>query len=188
MSPILQGLANGSVRGYGGYLPLGPSGAFESIASANGTGSSRTITFSSIPSTYQSLQIRASYLTATDGDEMLMTINGNTGSVYARHYLSGDGANAYALGFASQTSILAQLASTSSTHPTALIIDIQDYASTTRNKTVRIMTGCDKNGSGEITLISALFNSTAAISSLTFATSSFNLTTSTRFSLYGIKA
>jgi hypothetical protein len=34
-----------------------PAGAYESIASATGTGSSATITFSSIPSTYQHLQI-----------------------------------------------------------------------------------------------------------------------------------
>ena len=67
--------------------------AFESIASASGTGSSATITFSSIPSTYQHLQIRCllkstgTSVALSGGD---LTFNGNTTN-YLCHTLSGNG-------------------------------------------------------------------------------------------------
>ena len=42
-----------------------PSGAYDSIATASGTGSSATISFTSIPSTYTHLQIRGIWNTTT---------------------------------------------------------------------------------------------------------------------------
>lgn len=196
MSPILQSLANGSARGYGAFVPLGAAGAYESIASATGTGSSATITFSSIPSTYQHLQVRA-ILKNTDTrnfDSLLeMTMNGNSGSVYSYHILKGDGATTTAFGGATQTKI-----SYVSYYPFdgkggvntmgVVIIDIHDYASTTKNKTVRSFSGWDGNGEGQVMLSSGLFQNTGAITSLTFTNDgAYNWKTTTQFALYGIK-
>lgn len=165
------------------------SSSFESIATATGTGSSGTITFSSIPSTYKHLQIRYSVLTATSGDDVFYRFNGDTGSNYARHFLYGDGTSAAASGQATQTFLIADSGSgeSSSTQPMTGIVDIQNYASTTQNKTARGFNGIDKNGSGIITLNSGLWLSTTAINSITFYTSSYNYTTGTTFALYGIK-
>ena len=124
MSPILQGLANGSVRGYGGYLPLGPSGAFESIASATGTGSSGTVTFSSIPSTYQSLQLRIACINTT-GDNMVLRMNGVTTASYTWHRLRGTGAAASADSGTSATGIFF-IDNGGATYPSSLIIDIHN--------------------------------------------------------------
>ena len=197
MSPILQGLANGSVRGYGGYLPLGPSTAFESIASASGTGSSGTITFSSIPSTYQHLQIRALMKDTNSSGigtgNMLIRFNSDTGSNYARHSLAGDGATTVVSGLASQTAMISgdSVAGGSSTiantHGVA-IIDIHDYASTTKNKTMRIFSGADFNSTqGYVNLVSGLWMSTSAVTSISFVLSANSWTTTTQFALYGIK-
>ena len=91
MSPILQGLANGSARGYGGYLPLGAAGAFESIASITLSSSTVNNDFTNIPQTYAALQIRfiGRLDDAGSGAGALRIRVGNstfdTGSNYARH-------------------------------------------------------------------------------------------------------
>jgi len=195
MSPILQGLANGSARGYGAFVPLGAAGAFESIASASGTGSSATITFSSIPSTYQHLQFRIlgqnTRTPALSSVNIKVYFNGvNSGTGYAYHQLKGDGSTATAAGFASQPEMLIFSPIPSSGYGNTMgvsIIDIQDYASTSRNKTIRALSGYDGNGAGEIMLTSGFRASTDAITSVSFLLDAFNWTTTTTIALYGIK-
>jgi len=164
-------------------------GAFESIASASGTGSSTTITFTSIPSTYKHLQIRFMYYTATAGDNCLMRFNSDTGTNYARHQLHGNGSSATASGAATQSALRADANVTGSLTDRAnvAIIDIQDYASTSNYKTVRLFTGVDNNGSGDVCIASGLWMSASAITSISLFTLAFNFTTSTVASLYGIK-
>ena len=67
--------------------------SFESIATATGTGSNSTLTFSSIPQTYKHLQIRVMSRgnAATDQDNLLIRFNGDTGSNYNSHYVFGTG-------------------------------------------------------------------------------------------------
>jgi hypothetical protein len=194
MSPILQGLANGSVRGYGGYLPLGASTAFESIASASGTGGSGAITFSSIPSTYQHLQLRIITRdtgSGTTNEDIRLRFNGISAASYARHNLSGDGANATAGSSTSQTYLdiiqVSPKTGTTANIVGAVIIDIHDYASSTKNKTVRSFGGADLNGSGNISLQSGLFVDTNAISQIEIFTNGVAFETNSRFALYGIK-
>lgn len=171
------------------------SGAFESIASAT-VGSAGTVTFSSIPQTYTSLQIR---LTAKDGDGantadvIRLTFNGVGGTSYAYHQLWGNGSTANANQNGTSTSsirIRAANASTTSAF-SAGIIDIHDYTSTTRNKTVRAFCGVDNNTAStnyEVALSSGLFMSTNAITSITLEqNNNSNFSTGTQFALYGIK-
>ena len=177
----------------------GGGGAYESIATATGTGSSATITFSSIPSTYTSLQFRIldkySYTSVANAMDVKIYFNGvNSGTGYAYHQLKGDGSTATAGGSASQSEIGIDSPTPSSNASYANImgvgiIDIQDYASTTKNKTLRAMTGYDANGAGQIILSSGLRASTDAITSVSFLLGnvSYNWTTSTVISLYGIK-
>jgi hypothetical protein len=171
-------------------------GSYESIASATGTGSSGVITFSSIPSTYQHLQIRA----IMKGDDnnvgtiaFVLTLNNDTGSNYAYHELRGDGSSATAAGSSSQTGLtftgcIARTHATQNDMVGAVIIDIQDYISSTKNKTVRTFGGADLNSAnGRIRLASGLWMNTAAITTLTFTTATGNFTSATQFALYGIK-
>jgi len=174
----------------------GAGGAFESIATATGTGSSGEITFSSIPSTYKHLQIRgiarssqASHITL-----MRMRLNGDTGANYAQHTLYGDGSVAGVDTNTSDTEIqwVAPIPGTSATSNIvgAFIIDLHDYASTTKNKTVRAFSGDDGNLANtdyRVFLKSGLWMSTSAINSVTLRLSGVNFTTQTSISLYGIK-
>lgn len=180
---------------------LGPNPAFipnsyESIATATGTGSSATITFSSIPSTYKHLQIRfmaKSTFGSDNANNITVRLNGDTASNYARHNLYGDGSAAAAEGSASQTSMQLRflLPSTSVNLLGVGIVDFADYASSTKNKTMRYFGGTDTNNNTSIispvVLGSGLWNSTSAVTSISFITSVSNFTTDTVFSLYGIK-
>lgn len=189
MSGLLLGILASS-------LPSG--GDYESIATVTATGSSSSVTFTNIPSTFQHLQIRA---IAREGSGTLSGPNGvdirfnsDTGSNYASHRLYGDGSGAAADGSANATfattgqwAIGTQVASGT---VGAAVIDILDYASTSKFKTLRSFSGGDRGtGFGTIWLVSGLWRSTSAISSITlFDTSSLNLASVSTFALYGIKA
>ena len=180
MSPILGILASGITAS------KIITGAFESIATATGTGSSATITFSSIPSTYQHLQVRFEIDTNSNGALLELRCNGDTGSNYANHYFEGNGSSVTATGFSSVQSMYFP-AESHTTYSYVGIVDIHDYASTTKYKTIRAFDGFDANGSGQVGLMSGLWMNTTAINSLSFILQT-NFQTPTKFSLYGIKA
>ena len=168
----------------------GGGAAYESIASATGTGSSGTITFSSIPSTYASLQIRGVNIPAGN-NWFAVRFNSDTASNYAWHYLSADGStNTVVAGSGASKN---QIDCWSYQYPDAtngqpFIIDIHDYASTTKNKTLRMFTGRENNStSSSVDIRSGLWRSTSAITSITMFLDAGNYSTNTRFALYGIK-
>jgi hypothetical protein len=67
------------------------------------------------------------------------------------------------------------------------IIDIHDYASTTKNKTVRFFVGADRNGAGSVRLGSVGYFSTSAISSIQLLPDPTGFVTNSTFALYGVK-
>jgi hypothetical protein len=167
-----------------------PSGAYDSIATASGTGSSGTITFSSIPSTYTHLQIRGIGRNSYPSSQTNVRFNSDTGSNYANHMLYGEGSAAYAAQNVSQTFFrFYGLAYSSLTAGimSGYVIDILDYANTNKYKTTRTLGGFDANGSGEQGLFSGLWMSATAVTSIDLIATSGNWTTDTRFALYGIK-
>jgi hypothetical protein len=162
-------------------------GSFESIATFTAAGTEQNFSFTSIPSTYQHLQIRFAY-NSTAATALNAQLNSIT-SGYTRHKLLGDGATATATGNTAQTSIEPVGTSTGSTGYFATgIIDIHDYASTTKNKTIRCFTGVDKNGSGRVELSNNLVQTTSAISSIYFdLTGNATFLADSTFALYGVK-
>jgi hypothetical protein len=172
-------------------------GSFESIATASGTGASGTITFSSIPSTYASLQLR--YLSrnsaaGTGSGDVLLRFNSDSATNYSYHSLTGNGSSASASGSATQSSIRLDNASTNNGETSGImtvgIIDIHNYASTTQYKTVREFQGNDNNGNSTaiLKLYSGSWRSTSAISTITLTLNlANNFTTASTFALYGIK-
>ena len=171
-------------------------GDFESIATVTvGGGGAASIEFTSIPGTYQHLQIRmiARSTAADTNNDMRMQVNSDTGSNYAYHFVQGGGANTAAEGYASQsnpTMIYRAMTAANATASVfgASIIDILDYASTSKTKTVRGLGGHDRNGAGNISLNSVLWNSASAITSIKLTTSANNFAQYSTAALYGIKA
>lgn len=169
-------------------------GDYESISTVTvGAGGASSVTFSSIPSTYQHLQVRfiARISTSDTAENTWLRFNGDTGSNYSYHFLDGNGSSASAGGAASQTRILAGRAGAASSGSNIFgvnVLDVLDYASTNKNTTARILGGIDRNGDGNIRLDSGAWFNTAAVTSLTITpTTSNNFVQYSHFALYGIK-
>lgn len=164
--------------------------SYESIATATPNGSD--VTFSSIPSTYKHLQIRAIAKTTRNDasvDTMYLRFNGDTGSNYNVHTMSGNGSSAQASAYAGTTIWgtweLTDAQSQANTFA-AVVIDILDYSNTNKYKTVRSLGGSDKNGSGNIGLFTGAWYNTTAINSIRIFAEG-NYVSGTSIALYGIK-
>ena len=159
--------------------------SFESIATVVGDGTSTTLTFSSIPSTYKHLQIRG-ISNDNNGSQVKIRFNSDTGTNYAYHYISGNGTSVTPDGIASASwmSYMAFASGNTNVMGTS-VIDVLDYSSITKNKTVRSFQGYDANGSGSIYSSSGLWINTNAVTSISLI-SSFAFLSSSKFSLYGI--
>ena len=165
-------------------------GAYDSIATVSLSSGANTVTFSSIPQTYTHLQIRA--IVRTPGNASFMAIGTSSGANYGAqgHLLSGGNGG----------SIYANSLSTTGTKGLALdlyvgslvanqfgvyIIDILDYANTTKYKTARAITGYE-DASSTINFISHYYATTNAITSIVL-TGDGNYPQYSHFALYGIK-
>ena len=176
---------------------LGPNAAFipnsfESIATVTAASDVSVLSFTSIPSTYKHLQIRGiSRQTGSGGvDYFYINFNSDTATNYSNHYLQGNGSSASAVGTATNgTPIIGVMSSDFNTANiwSASIIDVQDYASTAINKTVRSFSGADTNSTnGYVNLLSMNWRSTAAITRIDIKPYNNSIKTGSTFALYGI--
>jgi len=157
-----------------------------------GAGNSSLITFSNIPQQYTHLQLRVSGRGNTSFSEGLSTyvrLNGDSGNNYSWHRLRGNGASAFS-DSGTTTSVAAFGATVGDTGVTnvfgALILDILDYTNTSKNKIFKGIGGVDRNGSGNAVMVSALWMSTSAVTSMTIDVDSSTWLQGTQISLYGI--
>ena len=170
-----------------------PSGAYDSIATVTSAGSAADITFSSIPATYTHLQIRGILRTNDTGDfnNQGMRFNSDTGSNYKSHTLRGNGASVTTGVVVGATNFndFMRAASNSLTAGifSAVVLDILDYANTSKYKTFRALQGGDSNGAGVVGLNSGVWMSTTAINSITISPSGGTAIQYSSFALYGIK-
>jgi hypothetical protein len=184
LSPILGIFASSRAAAGGDY---------ESIATVTvGSGGAASISFTSISSTYTHLQIRCLARTnrASAGDQIRLQLNTDTGANYSDHVLSGDGATAVATGAADNTFMWlgrATGASSASSIFGVSVIDIVDYADVNKYKTLRSLTGTDRNGSGDASVHSGSWRSTSAITSIQVIFIGTLMEQYSTFSLYGIK-
>ena len=185
MSPIL-GIYASQISGH----LFAPSGAYDSIATTTvGAGGASSVTFSSIPSTYTHLQIR---FLANINSDINIRLNGDTSTAYSWHYVYGAGSSAIADQSTSRTfGYLGYGGFGGSTAFTGGVTDILDYTSTTKNKTIRTLSGNDGNTSGGGVLFSSSlwYATPTAVNSITIAcnSGSFNFGQYSSFALYGVK-
>lgn len=177
------------------WNPWEPAGAYESIAVATvPSGGAASVAFTSIPQTYQHLQIRGisrpTEAGSTGAQYVYLNMNSDTGTNYSRHSLTGDGSAATAqaaasdsvirVGYQLRNGFAANIFATS-------IIDILDYKNTNKNKVVRSLNGFDANGAGYIALNSGSWMNTNAVTSLTLTCEVGSFVQFSQFALYGIK-
>lgn len=169
-----------------------PQGAYDALSTVTvPSGGVASITFAGIPTGYKHLQIRGLVRPATNNAEIRLTINSDSGSNYARHRLIGNGSSIDATGTASQTSIGIFDANGLQTGTAsvfgAMVLDLLDYANGSKYKTLRVLSGNDNNGSGQVGLSSGLWQSTSAVSAITMIMNTGNIAEYSQFTLYGVK-
>lgn len=188
MSPIPLGILAAS----GG----GGAAAYELISTTVLGASQASVTFSGLGTSaaaYKHLQLRM--VVRTDrgfaDDRMIYRFNSDTGSNYAYHQLRGNGADVSGgdVGGTSATGASTGRISGGSSAASSYagcVLDVLDFASTTKNKTARSLTGMTSNN--YISLDSGLWMSTSAVTSITLLSAfSANFVSGSRFSLYGIR-
>lgn len=168
-------------------------GDYESIATVSLTGTQTNIEFTSIPSTFQHLQIRASVrANAGSIQNIIMRFNSDTGSNYSWHYIEALGSGTPTASASAPDTSMYIAQEPGSTQAADIfgtfILDILDYKDTNKFKTVRSLSGVDLNGSGRIQFWSGNWRSTSAVSSLLLRSDASNaFAANTRIALYGIK-
>ena len=175
------------------------SGDFVSIATANGTGSSSSITFSNIPQTYQHLQLRVTSRTAFGAVNDTMyayNFNGSTSSTNSStHLLYGESSSALASNSTGNFSTIIGYttgANAISNSYGVAVVDFLDYSNTNKNKTIRSIFGWGDNGTTSQATFLGLQSSlpvalgTGAITQMTVLFNG-NIASGSSFALYGIK-
>lgn len=153
--------------------------SWESIASITATGSSNSITFSSIPQTYKHLHIRGLIRNNANvgGDAAWMRINGDTGSNYDTwkwYSFNQSGVSAGASGNVDYSRFAINTADSNSRggYYSPLIMDIPNYAQSSYHKTMNVLA----SGVGPTSYTNyfsqsfgaVAWKSTSAINSITF--------------------
>jgi hypothetical protein len=148
-----------------------------------------------VPSGFKHLQLRGIVRStrANVNSNMYVGFNGDTttGNYYG-HYVGGDGGGSAYAGAKIGTSTINAAWPPGSTALAdtynSFVIDILDYDSTSKNKTLRSLQGYDLNGSGWIVINSGVWlNSANAITSIEITDPLGNFTSLTKIALYGIK-
>jgi hypothetical protein len=160
-----------------------------------GSGGVASVTFSSIPATYTDLVVKASTRSGSGAAvaySMLMKINSLTSSIYSQRAAEGNGAaassfNQSGIDSAVRVALVNGTGATASTF-SSTEITIPNYASS-NYKSVSIDSVAETNAATTyINMLAYLVQTTAAVSSLTFAPESAAATFAqySTFTLYGI--
>ena len=175
---------NDFLAGNSAYLPP----VYESIATTTvGSGGTSLVTFSSIPSTYTHLQVRAIGKDNSVYGAIFMSFNNDTYSTnYSRHGIYGDGTSYASFGAANAPYMNAITTPASGGGFGGAVIDIWDYADTNKYKTIKSSSGWDTNTAGITILYDGTWRNTAAVSRIDIFSDS-TLGQYSSFALYGIK-
>jgi hypothetical protein len=187
LSPLLGIWASAQQNGVAG-------GSYESIATVTvGSGGTSVVNFNSIPQTYTHLQIRCIARRTGSGSGSAtdwLRLNSDSGNNYTWHYMFGV-SGTVASGASTSISKAYVVHTVEGGYPANVfansIIDIYDYSSTNKNKTIR-STGGDENGSsGIVKVYTSAWLSTSAVTSITIDVDANDIAQYSQFALYGIK-
>jgi len=161
-----------------------PTPTYTPLANLTLGATSSSITFSSIPATYQDLEIVLQG-SSTDNTDALLRLNGDTGTTYRYQRFGGNGTAYSSVAGSSQTSArMTDLSAFSSTTTGQLNISILDYSATDKVKT--IISKGDNAGVATEGFINR-WTGTAAVTSVTILVSTATtFTVGTTATLYGI--
>lgn len=185
MSFTLLGILNAQAAG------IGAAGDFHLLESTVLTTSATSVSFTGLDTytDFKHLQIRYSAKSSTEGSPLYQRLSINETQGVNSHALYGNGSQVVSES-ASQIIFLyydgSQIANTYG----AGIVDVLDFSSTTKTKTIRAFSGTvGESGinNSRVALSSGLINSLSLTTSLKLESFFGNYVSGSRFSLYGIK-
>jgi len=161
----------------------------EAIATTYLEADAANVTFSSIPATYEHLQIRGTLRGAVSGT-LAIQLNSDTGSNYSRHQIYGNGTTKSVnknTGIAYMNIAYVGWIQESREAYSAHTIDLLDYANTNKNTSVKSSWGFSDH---QISFNSQLWDDTSAVSTIKLyeAGAGANFVRGSEFTLYGIKS
>lgn len=166
-------------------MPAG--NTYEAIATANGTGSSATISFTSISGTYTDLILTGTFSgTGTGGFGIVL--NNDTSSLYSFTLVRGDGTSAFSDRASNQAAFNINYTGSYGTGgvTNTFLASFNNYSNTTTNKTMLSRYNVPNL---ETMAYVGLYRSTSAITRVDVKIAGgASFTTGTTFSLYGIKS
>lgn len=168
-------------------------GDYESIATiAIGVGGGSSAYFTSIPQTFQHLQVRFMLVSSSANNDFSIGVNANfVIANSSSHSFRGNGTSTFSNNWTSQGYVsLTNVGPITSALPSGSvasgILDILDYTNTNKNKTIRCIWGSDQNGSGFVSLNSGMINTTSAVTELNLF-NGYNWGQYSHFALYGVR-
>lgn len=189
MSPLLLGILNSQAAG-------AAAGAYDLLETQQLSSSAASVTFTGLGSysDYKHLQLRMSARldnsTASGTRTASIRFNNDTGSNYAySHVYSGGSSTTGNANFnVSDIPLESWIPNglTDSNVYAPAVVDILDFSNSSRNTTTRALYGVTIETEDLIFQSSGLWNNTAAVTSISISSSS-NLKSDTRISLFGIK-
>ena len=193
MSFMLLGILNAQAAGGGGA-------AYELLESVTLSSPASSVTFSGLDrySGYKSLQIRTVTRFSVQGFAYeYINFNADEGANYTSHRLNGSNGSVSSFNYVNEDYIRIsetdRLTDSTAGAFGASIIDIYDFASTTKTTTARSLfgrIGATNTASNKVGINSGMWNNTAAVTSISFGlpTVGFvNYVAGSRFSLIGIR-
>ena len=169
----------------------------EAIATTYLEADTASVEFTSIPSSYEHLQVRFT-ARSTDGSGTYTSVNlqfgtgggaVDTGTNYARHYMFGNSSTETAGGNTGINQIWLGTIDNSDANAAmyaAQLVDILDYANTNKNTTVQGVNGT--LGSPEVRFNSGLWDATGAVDRIKLAPYAGSFTRGSEFTLYGLNS
>jgi hypothetical protein len=163
---------------------------YEPIATTTASGSASSVTFSSVSGSYTDLYLvcDVSYasLGANTGYVVIQVGNGSvdTGTNYSYTWLRGNGSSATS-SRGTSAPYFDGLTAITGTNRGNLLVNFQNYSNTTTNKTAVYRV----NDNANVNAVVGLWRSTSAINTIKiYDASSYNFSSNSTFTLYGIKA
>jgi hypothetical protein len=161
-----------------------PTPTYTPLATVTLGSAAASVTFSSIPATYRDLIIVTDTLNSSGSENMKIRFNSDTGSNYSSLRVTTDGLGAYSGSINNTTVAYADHsaygdASNRHNH----IIQFLDYSATDKQKTFLSRA---TNASRGVDAVAARWANTSAITTIRLFYEVGNITTGSRFDLYGI--
>jgi hypothetical protein len=169
--------------------------AYHSLATATASGSSSTLTLSSIDQSYTHLRIIATLRCTTASNRMdaYLTVNGDSTASYSIRWMYNSGDSNIAVNSANSANSIGLSympgSSVTSNSYALFVIDIPDYSSANKYKAVGVLTGFNNRAAsneGNLANIAAVYKgATSAITSVSISGATF--VAGSTMAIYGLK-